>query len=161
MTTMTMESKGPTTPRHPEELSGGRFLRLYGRALRLRCPHCGEGRIKGSWMKMKRVCPACGLRTERGEEDFFLGAMMFNMVLAEFLVVLTAVALVIILWGSVPWDVLLWLSLGLAVVAPFLFYPFGHSIWLASDILIRPVTEEEMEWHRTHPHDTYRKHRDR
>ena len=32
---------------------------------------------------------------------------------------------------------------------------------LASDILIRPVTEEEMEWHRTHPHDAYRKQRDR
>ena len=33
-------------------------------------------------MKMKRACPVCGLRTERGEEDFFLGAMMFNMVWA-------------------------------------------------------------------------------
>lgn len=158
---MTETRRPPTTPRHPEELSGGRALRLYGRALRLRCPHCGEGRIKGSWMKMKRVCPACGLRTERGEEDFFLGAMMFNMVLAEFLVVLTMVALVIALWGAVPWDALLWVTLGLAVIAPFLFYPFGHAIWLASDILIRPVTEEEMEWHRTHPHDAHRKHRDR
>lgn len=139
----------------------GRGIRLYLRALRLRCPHCGEGHIKGTWMKMKRNCPVCGLRTERGEEDFFLGAMMFNMVLAEFLVVLTMLALVVILWGAVPWNALLWLSLGLAVIAPFLFYPFGHSIWLASDILIRPVTAEEMEWHRTHGPDEHRKHRDR
>jgi uncharacterized protein (DUF983 family) len=158
---MTETRRSPAAPRQPEELSGGRALRLYGRALRLRCPHCGEGRIKGSWMKMKRVCPACGLRTERGEEDFFLGAMMFNMVLAEFLVVLVMVGLVIALWGAVPWDALLWLSLGLAVAAPFLFYPFGHAIWLATDILIRPVTDEEMEWHRTQPHDAHRKHRDR
>jgi uncharacterized protein (DUF983 family) len=158
---MTTDRDRPGAPRHPEELSGGRALRLYGRALRLRCPHCGEGRIKGSWMKMKRACPACGLRTERGEEDFFLGAMMFNLVLAEFLVVLTVVGIVAVLWGDVPWDALTWISLGLAVVAPFLFYPFGHSIWLASDILIRPVTGAEMEWHRTHPHDAYRKHRDR
>jgi uncharacterized protein (DUF983 family) len=155
------ETRRPAPVRQPEELSGGRALRLYGRALRLRCPHCGEGRIKGSWMKMKRTCPSCGLRTERGEEDFFLGAMMFNMVLAEFLVVVVMVGLVVALWGHVPWDGLLWGSLGLAVVAPFLFYPFGHTIWLASDILIRPVTEEEMEWHRTHPHDVHRKHRDR
>lgn len=158
--TMTDPHRPATSPR-PPEFSPGRGLALYGRALRLRCPHCGRGGIKGSWMKMKRACPACGLRTERGEEDFFLGAMMFNMVLAEFLVVLTMVALVVVLWGAVPWNTLLWVSLGLAVVAPFLFYPFGHSIWLASDILIRPVTEEEMEWHRTHPHDVYRKHRDR
>ncbi|HEX6911949.1 MAG TPA: DUF983 domain-containing protein [Longimicrobium sp.] len=151
----------PAAPGHPREPGGGRGLTLFGRALRLRCPHCGQGGLKGSWMKMKRACPACGLRTERGEEDFFLGAMMFNLVLAEFLVVLTMVALVVVLWGAVPWNRLLWLSLGLAVVAPFVFYPFGHSIWLASDILIRPVTEEEMAWHRTHPHDVYRRHRDR
>lgn len=158
---MTTTNGGPGTPRHPEELSGGRALRLYGRALRLRCPHCGEGRIKGSWMKMKRVCPACGLRTERGEEDFFLGAMMFNLVLAEFFVVLAVVGFTIARWPDVPWDSITWISLALAVIAPFLFYPFGHSIWLASDILIRPVTEDEMEWHRTSPHDAYRKHRDR
>lgn len=158
---MTTDREGPVPPRHPEELSGGRGLALYGRALRLRCPHCGEGRIRGSWMKMKRACPVCGLRTERGEEDFFLGAMMFNLVLAEFLVVLAVVGVVAALWGSVPWDALVWIGLGLAVIAPFLFYPFGHCIWLASDILIRPVTSAEMEWHRTHPHDAYRKQRDR
>jgi uncharacterized protein (DUF983 family) len=158
---MTTDHDRPTAPGAAEGQSGGRGLTLFSRALRLRCPHCGEGRIKGSWMKMKRACPACGLRTERGEEDFFLGAMMFNLVLAEFLVVLTVVGIVVVLWGSVPWDALIWISLGLAAVAPFLFYPFGHAIWLASDILIRPVTAEEMEWHRTHPHDAYRKQRDR
>ncbi|HEX2211665.1 MAG TPA: DUF983 domain-containing protein [Longimicrobium sp.] len=150
-----------TAYRDPAQTAVGRGATLYTRALRLRCPHCGEGRIKGSWMKMKRNCPFCGLRTERGEEDFFLGAIMFNMVLAEFLVVLAMLALVVILWGSVPWNALLWLSLGLAVIAPFLFYPFGHTLWLASDILIRPVTAEEMEWHRTHGPDEHRKHRDR
>lgn len=150
-----------TAYKDPAQPAVGRGMKLYARALRLRCPHCGEGGIKGSWMKMKRNCPSCGLRTERGEEDFFLGAIMFNMVLAEFLVVLTMLALVIILWGSVPWNALLWVSLGLAVIAPFLFYPFGHSIWLASDILIRPVTAEEMEWHRTHGPDEHRQHRDR
>lgn len=158
---MTNDKTGPTAPRHPEELSGSRFLRLYGRALRLRCPHCGKGHIKGSWMKMKRVCPVCGLRTERGEEDFFLGAVMFNLALAEFVVVLAVVGFTILRWPDVPWDSLTWIALGLAVAAPFVFYPFGHSIWLASDILIRPVTDAEMEWYRTHPYDAYRKHRDR
>ena len=159
--TMTDTQRPPAPPRHPEELSLGRAMKLYGRALRLRCPHCGEGRIKGSWMKMRRVCPACGLRTDRGEEDFFLGAMMANMVLSEFLVVLAAIAYIVVRYPDVPWDAVGWMALALAVVAPFLFYPFGHSVWLASDILIRPVTDAEMEWHRTHPHDAYRRHRDR
>lgn len=159
MTTET--NRLPATPRHLEEVRVGRGVRLYTRALRLRCPHCGEGRIKGTWMKMRRVCPACGLRTERGEEDFFLGAIMFNMVLAEFLVVLAVVGWVIAQWPDVPWDAIGWGALALAVIGPFLFYPFGHTIWLASDILIRPVTDDEMEWHSTHPHDAYRKQRDR
>ena len=158
---MTTVNDDPAARRYPEPVNEGRGLRLYSRALRLRCPHCGEGSIKGSWMKMKRAAPACGLRTERGEEDFFLGAMMFNLVLAEFLVVAAVVGFAILRWPDVPWDSITWISLGLAVIAPFLFYPFGHSIWLASDILIRPVTAAEMEWHRAHPHDAYRKQRDR
>jgi uncharacterized protein (DUF983 family) len=158
-----MNAHAAAMPAHkdPADSAVGRGTTLYLRALRLRCPHCGEGRIKGSWMKMKRTCPSCGLRTERGEEDFFLGAMMFNLVLAEFLVVLAVVGVTIALWPEVPWNALTWISLGLAAIAPFLFYPFGHAIWLASDILIRPVTREEMEWHRTHGPDEHRKHRDR
>ncbi|HEU0299625.1 MAG TPA: hypothetical protein VFR37_09230 [Longimicrobium sp.] len=87
--------------------------------------------------------------------------MMFNLVLAEALVVLAVVGFVLLRWPQVPWDVMGWVSLALAAAAPFLFYPFSHTIWLASDILIRPVSREEMEWHRTHGPDEHRRHRDR
>lgn len=150
-----------TTTLQGEPMRPGRGFALFGRAVRLRCPHCGQGSIKGTWMKMRRTCPACGLRTERGEEDFFLGAIMFNMVFAEFLVVLAVVGVVIARWPDVPWDSIGWAALVLAVIGPFLFQPFGHAIWLASDIMIRPVSDEEMVWHRTQPHDAYRRHRDR
>ena len=78
---MVREGKG--RQRSPEELSLSRALRLYARALRLRCPHCGKGRVVRSWFRMHPRCPACGIRTERGEEDFFLGSMMFNIILSE------------------------------------------------------------------------------
>jgi uncharacterized protein (DUF983 family) len=132
----------------PEELSVGRGLRLYRRAVMLRCPHCGGGPVLASWFRMRSHCGTCGLRTERGEEDFFLGSMMFNLILSEGLFALVLVAWIISVWPNVPWDLLQYLVVVLMVVAPFVFLPFSRMIWLASDILIRPVTEEEMQWYR-------------
>jgi uncharacterized protein (DUF983 family) len=132
----------------PEELSVSRALRLYGRALALRCPHCGEGHVVASWFRMKPRCPACGLRTERGEEDFFLGSMMFNLILSEGLFTIFLVVLVVSRWPNVPWDFLQTWAIGLMAAAPFLVFPWSKTVWLASDLLIKPLTEEELRWHR-------------
>jgi uncharacterized protein (DUF983 family) len=140
----------------PVELSPARAGRLYGRALRLRCPHCGGGPVLASWFRMRPHCGSCGLRMERGEEDFFLGSMMFNLILSEGLFALVLVAWVIAVWPNVPWDLLQYLVVVLMVIAPFVFLPFSRLIWLASDILIRPVTEEEMQWHRENRTGSYR-----
>ena len=132
----------------PEELSLGRALRLYGRALRLRCPHCGGGPVVASWFRMHPRCGACGLRTERGEEDFFLGSMMFNIILSEGLFLVFVVGLIVARWPRVPWGFLQTWAIALMAAAPFLVFPWTKTLWLASDILIKPVTEEEMRWHR-------------
>jgi uncharacterized protein (DUF983 family) len=144
-----------------EELSLSRALRLYRRALALRCPHCGNGRLSQSWLKLKPKCAECGLRTDRGEEDFFLGGMMWNIVMAEGALLLATLLFGVLTWPDVPWELLRWGGTALMVIVPFLFYPLSLSVWLASDILIRPVTAEEMEWHRTHGESEFRNYRDR
>jgi uncharacterized protein (DUF983 family) len=131
----------------PEELGLGRALRLYGRALILRCPHCGRGRIVRSWFQMHPRCPVCGIRTERGEEDFFLGSMMFNIILSEGLFIAFVIGLIVIQWPDVPWGFLQSWAILLMAAAPFLVFPWTKTLWLASDILIRPVSEEEMRWY--------------
>lgn len=88
------------------------------------------------------------MRTDRGEEDFFLGGMMWNIVMAEGALLLSMVLIGVLTWPDVPWNALRWGGTVLMVVVPFLFYPLSLTVWLASDILIKPVTEEEMEWHR-------------
>jgi uncharacterized protein (DUF983 family) len=133
--------------RDPEELGLGRALRLYGRALVLRCPHCGKGRIVKSWFRMHPRCPVCGIRTERGEEDFFLGSMMFNIILSEGLFIAFVIGLIIVQWPQVPWGFLQTWAILLMAAAPFLVFPWTKTLWLASDILIRPVTDEEMQWY--------------
>lgn len=144
-----------------EELSPGRAIRLFRRAFVLRCPNCGDDRLPSSWMKLKARCGRCGLRTDRGEEDFFLGGMMWNIVLAEGALLLVSLVFGLLTWPDVPWNLLRWGGTVLMVIVPFLFYPLSLSVWLASDILIRPVTAEELDWHRTHRDDEFRNYRDR
>ena len=57
--------------------------RLLRRALLLKCPHCGGGGIFESFFKLKAHCPTCGLRLERGEGDYFVGAYLFNLIAVE------------------------------------------------------------------------------
>jgi uncharacterized protein (DUF983 family) len=118
-------------------------------AARLRCPVCGGRGVLRGWMKMKERCPTCGLRMERGEHDFFLGAMMFNIALAEGILAIVLVGVMIALWPNVPWRLLEIGGPVMMVVAPFLFYPFSQLAWLAVDLLLHPLTHEELDWHRS------------
>ncbi len=127
------------------------------RAARLRCPVCGSRGLLQSWMKLRPRCPTCGLRVNRGEHDFFLGAMMFNIALAEGTLAIVLVGLLIALWPNVPWTALEIGAPILMIIAPFLFYPFSQTIWLAFDLLLHPLTEEELDWHRTSDDDAIRK----
>ena len=92
-----------------------RSLRLFGRALRLRCPNCGQGGLFTSWLRMRERCPACGLKLERGEEGYPVGSYMFNIVAAE-----------------------------LIFAAPFAIFPFSKTLFLAFDLLFRPATHDEV-----------------
>jgi uncharacterized protein (DUF983 family) len=119
---------------------------LIGRALTLRCPRCGARGIWRSWFKMEHACPECGLVFERGEShDFFIGAYLINLVVAE----LSAVVIVAIMWitlGSrVSFNVLWGASMALAVIMPILFYPFSRELWLAFDLYFRPSESGDVQ----------------
>lgn len=129
---------------------------MLGRALRLRCPWCGGGPLRETWFRLRSNCPQCGLRTERGEEDFFLGAMMFNLVLAEGALALLVVGFLITMWPDVPWTFLTYGGIALMLIAPVVFYPLSKTIWLAVDLMLRPPDDEEMEWHRTSDAESFR-----
>jgi uncharacterized protein (DUF983 family) len=151
----------PGRPRQFEELGVRRALRLIFRGLTLRCPNCGHGRLLQNWFRFRTKCPNCGLRTDRGEEDFFLGGMMWNIVFAEGALLAAALLVGVLTWPDVPWVWLQWGGIVLMAIVPFLFYPFSLTFWLACDILIRPVTEEEMAWHLASQAGEFRRHRDR
>ncbi len=113
------------------------------RAIRLRCPNCGDRSIVVRWLKMRSKCPACGMRVDRGEADYFLGSMMFNLIAAEGLFALAMLGAIVVTWPDPPWDALLYGGAILMAGAPFAFYPFSKTLWLAFDLIFRPTTDPE------------------
>ncbi|NUO38244.1 MAG: DUF983 domain-containing protein [Gemmatimonadaceae bacterium] len=118
---------------------------LVRRALLRRCPRCGAGGIWQSYLRMKHACPTCGQVFERGEShDFFIGAYLINLVVAELAAVLVAAAMWITLGSRVSFNVLWGASMVLAVVMPVIFYPFSRELWLAFDLHFRPTEAGDM-----------------
>lgn len=124
---------------------GKRAVILLWRALRLRCPNCGGGPIFESWLRMRERCPVCGLRLERGEAGYQVGAYMFNIVAAELVFAVIFLGALIATWPSAPWDLLLYGGVALMVIAPFLLYPFTKALFLAFDLIFRPPTPEDFK----------------
>lgn len=121
-----------------------RLVLLFSRALTLRCPHCGHGGLLASWFRMKPRCPHCGFVLERHEgEDYYLGGMMFNIVLSELAYAFIMVVWLIVAWPTPPWTLLEWVGVPFMILAPFLFYPISKTVWLAFDLMFRPERPED------------------
>jgi uncharacterized protein (DUF983 family) len=94
---------------------------------------------------MKSHCPSCGLALQRNEsEDYFLGGMMFNIVLSEFVWAAGMLIWLLATWPDVPWRLLERVGIPAMAVMPFLFYPVSKTVWLAFDLMFRPATAEEL-----------------
>lgn len=120
---------------------------MLGRAALLRCPHCGSRGLFATFFATKRHCPGCGIRIERGESDYFVGAYLFNLIAVELILFVVVSAFVAITWPAVPWDLLTWVAGALMLSGCFLCYPFAKTTWLAVDLIMRPLTNEELRWH--------------
>jgi uncharacterized protein (DUF983 family) len=114
------------------------------RALRLRCPQCGTGRVMRSWFSLREACATCGLRFERTEgEDYWLGAYLLNFIVTEVVFAMMVTAILVTTWPDPPWTALIWTGAFQMCVTPILFYPFAKALWLAVDLIFRPVEAED------------------
>lgn len=101
----------------------------------------------GHWLKLHVRCPTCGLRLERGEHDYFVGSMMFNFIIAGALFIGILLAVLIATWPAVPWDAIQLGAPVLLIVLPLVLFSFSRLLWLAFDLMLRPLTPAEMAWH--------------
>jgi uncharacterized protein (DUF983 family) len=117
-------------------------VRMFGRALLLRCPRCGGRGLFVSWFTLQERCAQCALPLQRGEaHDYWIGGMMFNIVLSEFLAVAVVGGAILLTWPDVPWMVVRIGAIVLMLAAPFLLYPMSRLMWLAFDLVFRPGHE--------------------
>jgi uncharacterized protein (DUF983 family) len=114
---------------------------LFWRALWLRCPVCGEGKLYRGIFKPHERCPACHFEYER-EPGYYTGAMAVNLVLSELLI--TAVTLPLAVNMAVPFVPLVVWGMTMPVLFPLIFYRHTKSFWMAFDHLIHPVTNERI-----------------
>ncbi len=120
-----------------------RIATLFLRALRLRCPSCGGHPVILRWFLVSDNCPVCGIRLQRGEDGYWVGAYMFNLIAAELVWAGSMVAIVWWTWPSPPWTGLLVAGVLLMVVMPVAFFPFSRLVFLAFDLVFRPPQSED------------------
>ena len=122
-----------------------RAIVRFTRALARRCPNCAGGPVITRWIHTVPACPRCGLRLDRGEPDYFLGAIVFNMAFAEGLLALGIVVVLLWTWPNPPWNALYYGGIAGLIMAPILFYPYSKLLWLAFDLIFRPLRPEDFE----------------
>ena len=96
---------------------------------------------------MRKSCPRCQLILDRGEDDYFLGGYTINFVTAELLAVFGGGVGILLTWPDVPWNWITWILILLMILFPILFYPISKTLWLAVDLIIRPLTPGDLVGH--------------
>ncbi len=120
-----------------------RFWMILKRALLLRCPRCGKGKVFRRWFTTYERCSVCQFVFER-EEGFYTGAMAVNLIVSELLI--TAFVIPFSLWAAlnpgVPFIPLLIVLSPLPVLLPFLFFRHTKSLWIGMVYWLDPPQSE-------------------
>lgn len=101
---------------------------FFRRALRKRCPQCGEGALFRSFARLHETCASCGLQYRR-ESGSQTGAMYFCAAVTE----LFAAALALGMYFLTDWSTPVALGVGTVLVLGFsyLFLPVSMAFWTA------------------------------
>ena len=116
-----------------------RAVRLLGRGLCLRCPHCGARSLFRTWFTMYERCSVCQLRFER-EQGYFLGAMYINYGVTVVLALIGSFALERWVGVSLTQQLILWV--GFCGLFPVVFFRHSRGLWLGLDHIFDPAEDE-------------------
>jgi hypothetical protein len=69
---------------------------------------------------------------------------MFNIIAAELVFAAFFVGIVVVTWPTPPWKLLEYGGITLMIIAPFAFFPFSKTLFLAFDLTFRPAMRDEL-----------------
>ena len=117
-----------------------RFVTIFLRSCRLRCPRCGLGKLFRGWFAMNPCCPACDYKFERAP-GYFLGSIYFNYGLTALLLLVTFMPLH---WsGRYSSQTLRVLGVAFSILFPLWFFRYARSLWVGFDQYFDPVEEQD------------------
>lgn len=119
--------------------TGKLLLRSSARALRGRCPACGEGRVVRRFTGLVDSCPTCGWILER-EPGAITGAMYLTSILSQF----AAVGVMCLCWWLTDWSTTTIVLVGLPVLLLFSWIALAWSkrLWIAVEYVTDLNTDE-------------------
>jgi|GEM_PF-277384 len=112
------------------------YSTVASRALRLRCPRCGEGALFKNVVIMHERCPHCSLKYERAP-GYFLGSTYINYAFMS-------ISLLIIYFGlhyglDISNNVLTAPLMIYCVLMPLFLFRYARAWWLAMDCYCDPT----------------------
>ncbi len=118
-----------------------RYGTALGRAMRLKCPRCGQGPLFRGFLTMHRACTGCGFVYER-DPGFFLGSTYLNYGFTS----LTLTALYMGLHFGLGWsnEALAGPLLAYCVIVPLILFRYARAWWLAMDSCLDTTGMQEL-----------------
>ena len=122
--------------------STGKMIR---RSLMRQCPRCANRSAWfTSWFKQGERCIGCGIKRTRDTDGHELGSMTIASVL-NIVLIMAAIGIAIALTApDVPVLTLYIVLASAALVFPVLTWPVTHTLWMAIDLVVRPMGVEEI-----------------
>jgi uncharacterized protein (DUF983 family) len=128
---------GSMTPRRPS------IPRALARGVAGRCPHCGGRGVLVGWARLADRCPTCGLWLHRSN-GMSMGSLGINTVATFATLFAVQVTGLVLTWPDFPVTTLIAIALSWAVVFPIAFHRSAQTLWLAMDVLLRPIEDDEL-----------------
>jgi len=125
--------------------SARRALAALSSLVRLRCPNCHRGWVLASFTRVRERCDQCHFRYERSDENYFQGALFFHFMMGGFSFAASLLLFLMISWPTVPWTALTYGTPVVLLIWMVVLYPVSKVVWLTVDVMLRPVTTEELE----------------